>query len=222
MRLDYLAHSCFVLQHDGFRVLFDPYDSGIGYPPPRIFDPDLIVVSHDHHDHNAVSQVSGRSTVVRGIALRNYGPVTVSGSLGWHDEGDGAEPVSLTLLSWNGLRMAHFGDLGCALEKEQEEFFSGLDLLLMPCGGGFTFNGKRAAEVVEKIRPKVVVPMHYATPFLNRAKFPDFESADSFLTACQRFARVVTERSGAIDLDEICSSVGEGETVAYHLQHQMA
>ena len=130
MRLDYLAHSCFLIEHDGFRVVFDPYDPDIGYPPLRLFSVDLIVVSHDHHDHNAVSQVAGACQVARGVARRQFGPVTLDGEVGWHGEGDDADPVSLTVLEWGDRKMAHFGDLGCALEPNHLERFKEVDLLL--------------------------------------------------------------------------------------------
>ncbi len=221
MRVDYLAHSCFLLENSGFRVLFDPYPTGIGYPPPRVHDPNLIVVSHDHFDHNAVDQVPGRATVVRGIARRTYGPVTVSGAIGWHDDGEGAEPVSLTLLEWSGRRLAHFGDLGCPLDSEQEAMFEDVDLLLLPCGGDFTLDGVSAARVVERLRPKVVVPMHYQTPFLRKDKFPHMQTVDSFLSACAKFAKVVPERSGGSDLERYWSQAA-ADPIVLHLQHQMA
>jgi L-ascorbate metabolism protein UlaG (beta-lactamase superfamily) len=222
MRLDYLAHSCFLLQHQGYRVLFDPYHPSIGYPAPRVFDPNLIVVSHDHHDHNAVGQVSGRATVVRGIARRGYGPLTVAGRIGWHDDGEGAEPVSLTLLEWDGRRIAHFGDLGCELDGEAEQAFSDLDLLLVPCGGDYTLDGKKAARLVERLRPRVAVPMHYLTPFLDKGQFPGLEGADRFLEACAGWGRVVADRQGHADLDKLWAGAGPGQTTILHLQHQMA
>lgn len=203
-------------------MLFDPYAPSTGYPPPRVNDPNLIVVSHDHSDHNAVDQVNGRSTVVRGIARRQYGPLILGGSIGWHDDGDGAEPVSLTLLEWSGRRLAHFGDLGKELEPEQESMFQGLDLLMMPCGGDYTLGGERAARVVQRLRPRLVAPMHYATPFLNRAHFPKLESAESFVAACKKFARVIVERSGHVDLEGLWSQGKDGEVTVLHLQHQMA
>ncbi len=221
MRIDYLAHSCFLLEESGFRVLFDPYQAGIGYPPPKVYDPNLIVVSHDHFDHNAVDQVPGRATVVRGIARRTYGPVTIGGAVGWHDDGDGAEPVSLTLLEWGDRRLAHFGDLGRVLDAEQEAQFSNLDLLLIPCGGDFTLDGAAAAAVVEKLRPKIAVPMHYQTPFLRRDKFPNLQPVDSFLSACRSFAKILPERSGHGDLTRLWEENSES-TVILHLQHQMA
>lgn len=221
MRLDYFAHSCFLLQHDGFRVVFDPYDPCIGYPAPRVSSVDLIVVSHDHHDHNGVSHISGACQVVRGVARREYGPLVVDGEVGWHGEGEDADPVSLTLLEWYGRRLAHFGDLGCDLDSEQMERFRNLDLLMLPVGGGYTIDGARAAKVVERLRPKVAVPMHYRTPFLNRDQFPNFATEEPFLEACRSFAEVVRVRSGSQELDEVWTSQS-ARTVILNLQHQMS
>lgn len=222
MRLDYFAHSCFLLSHEGFRVLFDPYPATLGYPLPRVQDPDVVVVSHDHHDHNAVASVNGRAQVVRGVARRTFGPLTLSGAVGWHQDGDDAETVSLTLLEWGGRRLAHFGDLGGPLDREQESLFQNLDLLLVPCGGRYTLDGPQAAQLVRHLAPKIAVPMHYDTPFLNRQECPGLETAQRFLAACREFARVETIRSGQAALP---SYWGEGEatgTTVLDLHHQMA
>lgn len=217
MRLDYLAHSCFLLEHQGYRVVFDPYCPSIGYPPLRLFSVDLIVVSHDHQDHNAVSQVSGACQVVRGVARRSIGPLVVDGEVGWHGEDEHADPVSLTLLEWDGRRIAHFGDLGCDLSAEQQERFVDLDLLLIPCGGGYTIDGARAADIAKRLKPKIVVPMHYATPFLSKEQFPGFQTAEPFLSEINR--AVDTRRQGWADLEEIWAT---NTSTALYLQHQMA
>ena len=224
MRLDYLAHSCFLLEHEGFRLLFDPYDPSIGYPPPKLYSVDLIVVSHDHFDHNGVSHINGPSQVVRGVARRKFGPVTVDGEVGWHGTGSEADPVSLTLIEWSGRRLAHFGDLGCPLECGQKERFQDLDLLLLPVGGGYTINGVEAAKVVKELRPKVVVPMHYQTPFLNRDLFPNFQTADPFLNACSEFCKVVKTRDSWSGLETVWTSqdTDASSPVILNLQHQMA
>ncbi len=214
-----MAHSCFLIEARGFRVLFDPYDPRIGYPSPRVMNPDLVVVSHSHFDHDAVDQVPGRATVVRGVARRTYGPLTVSGQVGWHGEGEECDPVSLTLLEWEGRRLAHFGDIGRQMEPEQEQFFQNLDLLLLPCGGDYTIGGQAAADLVERLSPRVAVPMHFRTPFLDRELFPGLESAESFLGACQSFAEVRRKRDGWLDLDSLWSE--QESTVVIHLQHQM-
>lgn len=218
MRLDYLAHSCFLLEHDGYRVVFDPYDPIIGYPPLRLFSVDLVVVSHDHHDHNAVSQVSGACQVARGVARRSFGPLVLGGEVGWHGEGDDADPVSLTVLEWAGRRIAHFGDLGCKLDEEQEESLQDLDLLMIPVGGGYTVDGEAAARVVSRLKPRLAVPMHFATPFLSRTQFPDFETAEPFIKACQ--FPLVRRREGWADLEQLWKDE-DGSRILY-LEHQMS
>lgn len=214
-----MAHSCFVVEHEGFRVLFDPYDPVIGYPAPKVSQVDLIVVSHDHRDHNAVSSVPGKSQVVRGVARRNYGPVVVDGEVGWHSHEEESDPVALTLLEWAGRRLAHFGDLGCPLDSSQMERFKDLDLLLLPVGGGYTINGQAAAGLVKALRPRVAVPMHFQTPFLERSQFPGFSNAEPFLQACREFATVETRREGWLTVPEPSN---DSSTTVVYLQHQMA
>ena len=218
-----MAHSCFLLEQRGYRVLFDPYDPCIGYPAPRLTGVDLMVVSHDHHDHNGTSQIAGASQVVRGIARREYGPLVVDGEVGWHSHGSDADPVALTLLEWDGRRLAHFGDLGCELEVSQVERFKGLDLLLIPVGGGYTIDGPKAAQIVKKLRPRIAVPMHYQTPFLDPLQFPNFQTAEPFLQACREFGTVEMVRDGWVDLDTIWAQDSDNAlTRVIHLQHQMA
>lgn len=222
MRLDYMAHSCFLLEHEGYRLLFDPYDSDIGYPAPNLYSVDLVVVSHDHDDHNAVNQVTGACQIARGVARRAFGPLVLDGEIGWHGEGCEADPISLTLLEWGNRRLAHFGDLGCELEESHKQRFQDLDLLLIPCGGGYTINGPQAAEVVRQLRPKVVVPMHYQTPFLSRERFPNFQTAEPFLSACREFCTIEPAKNGWVNLNEVWSKLDTEQTLVLDLQHQMA
>ena len=54
MRLYWLGHACFLLvAADGTRVVTDPFNEQVGYPVPRV-RADVVTVSHQHFDHNAV------------------------------------------------------------------------------------------------------------------------------------------------------------------------
>jgi L-ascorbate metabolism protein UlaG (beta-lactamase superfamily) len=59
------------------------------------------------------------------------------------------------------VRIAHFGDLGCELEEDQIQELKDIDVCLIPVGGHYTIDGKQAAELVHKIQPRIVIPMHY-------------------------------------------------------------
>jgi len=58
-------------------------------------------------------------------------------------------------------KCAHLGDLGCELTAEEIEELRGLDLLMIPIGGFYTIDAAQAKKLVDRIQPKVVIPMHY-------------------------------------------------------------
>jgi L-ascorbate metabolism protein UlaG (beta-lactamase superfamily) len=62
--------------------------------------------------------------------------------------------------------VCHLGDLGHVPSQEQVEQFSDVDVLLIPVGGRSTLAGSRAAEAVNLIEPRIVIPMHYKIPGL--------------------------------------------------------
>jgi L-ascorbate metabolism protein UlaG (beta-lactamase superfamily) len=63
------------------------------------------------------------------------------------------------------------------LTTEQVEEIENADVLLLPVGGVSTINAPMAAEVVRQLEPKLVIPMHYKTPEVNR----ELEPVERFL-----------------------------------------
>ena len=57
MIISCIGHAEFLLElENGMRLVTDPYDASCGYPVPEI-RADAALVSHGHHDHNAVENV---------------------------------------------------------------------------------------------------------------------------------------------------------------------
>ncbi len=54
MRLTYLSHACFEFKN-GRTILIDPFFSGNEFAPKYEGKPDLVLVTHEHHDHADVS-----------------------------------------------------------------------------------------------------------------------------------------------------------------------
>jgi L-ascorbate metabolism protein UlaG (beta-lactamase superfamily) len=74
----------------------------------------------------------------------------------------------------DGVRCCHLGDFGqSALRPEQREAIGGVDVLFIPIGAGPTIDGRQAAEIVAQLRPRLVVPMHYATEAVDFLEAPD-------------------------------------------------
>jgi L-ascorbate metabolism protein UlaG (beta-lactamase superfamily) len=185
------GQSAFQLEGDGATVFIDPFGdmsaalSSRGlewrYPPIERTAADLLLVTHEHPDHNAVELVDAPVTV-RSRAGRHESPVgEVVGVSSEHDDVAGTARGANTILCFTlgGLRICHLGDLGQpALRPEQRAAIGEVDLLFVPAGGGPTIGGEPAAALVRELAPRLVIPMHYRTPQISF-----LEPADAFLEA---------------------------------------
>lgn len=62
----YHGHSFFLLTAGGLRIAIDPYGE-IGYPLPAV-EGDVVLITHEHRDHNNADLVRGAKRVLRGLA----------------------------------------------------------------------------------------------------------------------------------------------------------
>ena len=185
MRLRWYGQSAFLLSGEQ-RVFVDPFGPMEGlaargvtweYPEIRDVEADLLLVTHEHGDHNGVEAVAGSPAVIRSRAGTFDSPVgEVLGIASEHDDRAGAARGANVMyrLTLDGVGIAHLGDLGQpALRPEQRELLAGVDVLFLPVGGGPTIGGAAAARVVRDIAPSLVVPMHHRTPAIGFLEPPD-------------------------------------------------
>ena len=99
------------------------------------------------------------------VTLRQGGasPFTVEALDAWHDDQQGAlrGPDTIHILDDGQCRVAHLGDLGCALTPEQKDKLRGLTALMIPVGGYYTIDAAQASALADELAPAVVIPMHY-------------------------------------------------------------
>jgi L-ascorbate metabolism protein UlaG (beta-lactamase superfamily) len=198
MRVEWFGQSAFRLDGDGKTVAIDPFgdmsalSSGRGiqwdYPAIAGLEPDLLLVTHEHVDHNGVEAIDGEPATLRSTAGTHESPIgQVTGVASEHDDAAGTErgPNTIFLFTLDGVRVCHMGDFGQnGLRDEQITAIGEIDLLFVPVGGGPTLGAEQAALVVERLQPRWVVPMHYRTP---RIGF--LETADAFLDAAPNVER---------------------------------
>ena len=185
MRIRWYGQSTFLIS--GERMVFiDPFGdmdvlAGRGlrfdYPPVEGVEADLMLVTHEHLDHNAVEVIGGSPVILRSTAGTFESPVgEVIAVASEHDEVAGTErgPNTIFRFTLDGLRLSHFGDFGQAeLRPEQRKAIGDLDVLLLPVGAGPTVGGDSAAAIVRALRPRLVIPMHYRTEAVNFLDPPD-------------------------------------------------
>ena len=106
----------------------------------------------------------------------------------FHDDSQGSQRGKNTIhiLSSQGLRVAHLGDLGCSPAPEQMDRLMGLDALLIPVGGYYTIDAQQAHALVRALKPRVVVPMHYRSDTFG---FDVISRLEDFLALCGQVVR---------------------------------
>ncbi len=182
MYITWLGQSCFKIQDktgaDGVTLITDPFGSQFGLKVPKL-EADILTISHDHPDHNNKDAVKGNPYLISTAGEFEIKNVAVEGVESFHDDKKNADSVKNIIfrIDIDDIVVVHLGDLGQALEPKQLESLVGADILLIPVGGKYTLDAKKAVEVVSQIEPRVVIPMHYHVPGLK----VDIEGVDKFV-----------------------------------------
>ena len=200
MTIQWKGQSCFQIlaalnKGEQTSILIDPFseDSNppttlpafgwapIGLKLPKL-EADILLISHDHPDHNNVKAVGGNPFIINGPGEYEVKKVFIQGIPAWHDDKLGRERGENTVytIDAEGLRLCHLGDLGQKeLTEEQLEKIGQVDILMIPVGGVFTISAKEALKIMSQLEPKITIPMHYQVPKLKIK----LEGLDKFLKA---------------------------------------
>ena len=185
VKLTWLGHDAFRIQ-DGQVIYIDPYEIGAGAKA------DLVLVSHEHGDHCSVDDlkkiVTPNSVIVAHAQSKNelsklsvkeikiakpgdklaFGSVAVEivpayntnkfrePGKAFHPKEDGKLGFVVTV---KGVRIYHAADTDHIPEMK------GIapDIALLPVSGTYVMTAKEAAEATASIKPKIAIPMHYAS-----------------------------------------------------------
>lgn len=177
VHITYLGHACFLLECAGYRTVIDPYADGKvpGLKNLRL-EAEAVYCSHDHADHNATECVR--------LLPGNSAPYTVTQWVTPHDDAGGKlrGMNTVRIFDFDGLRIAHLGDIGCPLEPAWLEKLKGVDCLLIPVGGFYTIDPAQAKAIAEQVRPRVIIPMHYRTDTSGYAQIAPLEDFTALFT----------------------------------------
>lgn len=192
----WLGHASFKISKGESHIVLDPFSPG-SVPGFRAIEETagLVLCSHGHGDHGYKEAVTLDHTGAPDFTVTTLDT--------FHDDVQGAKrgPNIIHIIESDGVRIVHFGDLGCALTQEQVDILSGADVVLIPIGGFYTIDAKEAKTVLDAIKPKIAIPMHYRT---ERFGFPVIGTLDEFLTLCD----TVTElKKDTFTVGEVTSGV---------------
>lgn len=190
MKIKYLGHSSFVITSDtGVKIITDPYVTGGAISYGKIEESaDIVIVSHDHSDHNNVAAVRGNPKPVRGAVTTEIKGIEFKGIPSYHDDAGGRQRGKNTIFCFevDGIKVCHLGDLGHQLSAQQVTELGKVDILLIPVGGCVTIDAKVAGQVGDKLMPRVIIPMHYKT---GKCALP-IAGVDEFLRGKKEVSRL--------------------------------
>lgn len=183
MDIFYLGHSSFKLKGKDGVVITDPFDPkkvGLKYSSNEA---DIVSISHEHEDHNAVSVVKGDPKVISGPGEYEIKGISILGFLTFHDSKNGEERGKNTIYIYeiDGIRICHLGDLGQKLSESLIESLGDIDVLMIPVGGIYTIDPTQAVEIVRNIEPSFILPMHYFVEGMDKETFGKMEPVETFL-----------------------------------------
>lgn len=148
----------------------DPHDGrSLGLPKP-VGHAHIVTISHRHFDHDKARlfKMPGTKVFDRPGKFRTKG-ARIKGIETYHDMALGKERGKNTIfrVSLDDVTLAHLGDIGHKLRGETLELLGDIDIMFIPIGGVFTIDAGTAWTVIEQVKPKVAVPMHYDLPGLS-------------------------------------------------------
>lgn len=171
MKIKYFGHSAFKITQEkhGVRVITDPYepnsyDGAIRYSEIED-EAEVVTISHNHPDHNNFIGITSKPEVMKVIGRVEKGGITLNGIETFHDTAKGANRgrnIVFTITA-DDITVCHLGDLGHPLTEEQIKKIGRIDILLIPVGGSFTIDKDAIDSVINSLKPKIIIPMHYKT-----------------------------------------------------------
>lgn len=170
MEITWYGHSCFRITDRGqAAVVCDPYDSEhVGYQPLKL-KADIVTVSHESPSHSYLKGVKSDPYVITGPGEYEIGGVFITGvqTNGYTKQTSEEPRNTLYVFDYNGLAVAHLGDLNHVPSQTEIEALGNVHIALVPVGGGGGLSATKAIEVISMLEPGIVIPMHYSIPGIN-------------------------------------------------------
>ncbi len=185
INIKWLGHSCFKITKDGFSFITDPYEPN---SVPGLKDVDetanAVYCSHEHFDHNWRDGVK--------ITENENNPFKVTEINSFHDDCKGEKRGEniIRIFEADGIKIVHYGDIGCGLSPEEIALLSGADAVMIPVGGFYTIDSKAARAICDVTGAKVVIPMHYKGSDFG---FDVLEPLSDFLDISPRWVNMMSD-----------------------------
>jgi L-ascorbate metabolism protein UlaG (beta-lactamase superfamily) len=183
VRITYIGHSSFLLESPQLVRMVTDYN---GYNVPPMV-PDIVTMNHAHSSHYTDNPDPRIAHVLRGwgpspdkparhdLTVKDVHVRNVPTNIRTWDGGTERHGNSIFIFEIGSLCVAHLGHLHHTLNQQQLNEIGKVDVVLVPVDGGATLDIEGMIEVLEALKPRLMIPMHFFSTytlqrFLDRAK----------------------------------------------------
>jgi len=180
MEIKYIAHSSFLIKTKDAKLVTDPYDPvfvGLKFPKQEA---NLVTISHAHKDHSHTDLIEGAPLILTWPGQFEKKGIRIWGYRSYHDKVEGKERGDVILYKFEseGVSVLHCGDLGVIPPDALLDEIGDVHVLMVPVGGKYALTADEALQLIKKIDPWIVIPMHYGRPDI---KIEGLAPLDEFL-----------------------------------------
>lgn len=158
--IEYKGANTVIISTKGAKIVADPKLSLVGMKDIQVKDAVEIATEERYIINNDEAKLIIDSPGEFGVADVNIKGIATQRHLDAESEGNNS---TIYRISIGDSRIGLIGNIYEKLSDEQLEELGVIDVLIIPVGGaGYTLDATGAANLVRKINPKVVIPVHYA------------------------------------------------------------
>ena len=174
-KIEVLIHSS-IKFNKGLIIYFDPYKIDRDY-----HDADIIFITHDHYDHYSpldikklikddtiivapqdIGEKLSTNNIIGVVPNKNYEVLNIKfKTIPAYNVNKNFHPKENNwvgyLLEYNNIKYYIAGDTD--ITKENQDIVC--DVAFVPIGGVYTMDYQEAAKLINKIKPRIAVPIHY-------------------------------------------------------------
>ncbi|HEU0051127.1 MAG TPA: MBL fold metallo-hydrolase [Patescibacteria group bacterium] len=141
-------------------LVTDPYSSDSGLRFPRTLAPEVVALSDQNQKKFPLDVFTNKPFVIA-----DPGEYEVSGIFSYAfavpNEQKKYPHGLMYRFEIEGMSIGFLGGLNRKLTEEETGVLENIDILLIPVGGGGELNAKQAAEMIQVIEPRLVIPLNY-------------------------------------------------------------
>ena len=178
-----LGHSSFLIKGEEKSILINPFKA-IGcasdLKEPNVDDSDFILASSRLSDEG---YNPNKKLMFVEPGIYKFQNILLNGVTVPHDRVGGRRFGMATVWLWeqNDLKIVHMGGAAGKIDMNNQIILANPDILFISIGGGIkSYDGLEASKVVKRLKPSIVIPVHFARS-KNKSKDCDFSNADLFI-----------------------------------------